>query len=112
MRRSGGVSKNLLMKKLKSKVYVSFLIRLYLLISTFRSSPIMICKVAVMISFVPCKVVATASVLPPGITPTRHLGLTNFLLAKNWLSELSLDIPDSIPDRLRKKIVKYVHSSE
>ena len=30
MRRSGGISKNLLMKKLKSKVYVSFLIRLYL----------------------------------------------------------------------------------
>ena len=29
MRRSGGISKNLLMKKLKSKVYVSFLIRLY-----------------------------------------------------------------------------------
>ena len=28
MRRSGGVSKMLLMKKLKSKVYVSFLIRL------------------------------------------------------------------------------------
>ena len=30
MRRSGGVSKILLMKKLKSKVYVSFLISLYL----------------------------------------------------------------------------------
>ena len=29
MRRSGGISKNLLMKKLKSKVYVSFQIRLY-----------------------------------------------------------------------------------
>jgi hypothetical protein len=29
MRRSGGVSKNLLMKKLKSKVYISFLISLY-----------------------------------------------------------------------------------
>ena len=29
MRRSGGVSKILLMKKLKSKVYVSFLISLY-----------------------------------------------------------------------------------
>ena len=29
MRRSGGISKNLLMKKLKSKVYVSFLIGLY-----------------------------------------------------------------------------------
>ena len=28
MRRSGGISKNLLMKKLKSKVYVSFQIRL------------------------------------------------------------------------------------
>ena len=30
MRRSGGISKNLLMKKLKSKVYVSFQIRLYI----------------------------------------------------------------------------------
>ena len=30
MRRSGGISKNLLMKKLKSKVYVSFLISLYM----------------------------------------------------------------------------------
>ena len=29
MRRSGGISKNLLMKKLKSKVYVSFLICLH-----------------------------------------------------------------------------------
>ena len=29
MRRSGGISKNLLMKKLKSKVYVSFRISLY-----------------------------------------------------------------------------------
>ena len=29
MRRSGGISKNLLIKKLKSKVYVSFLICLY-----------------------------------------------------------------------------------
>ena len=31
MRRSGGISKNLLMKKLKSKVYVSFRISLYVL---------------------------------------------------------------------------------
>ena len=31
LRRSGGVSKILLMKKLKSKVYVSFLISLYLM---------------------------------------------------------------------------------
>ena len=31
MRRSGGISKILLIKKLKSKVYVSFRIRLYLL---------------------------------------------------------------------------------
>ena len=30
MRRSGGISKNLLMKNLKSKVYVSFLIGLYI----------------------------------------------------------------------------------
>ena len=30
MRRSGGISKKLLMKKLKSKVYVSFRISLYL----------------------------------------------------------------------------------
>ena len=29
MRRSDGITKNLLMKKLKSKVYVSFQIRLY-----------------------------------------------------------------------------------
>ena len=29
MRRSGGISKNLLLKKLESKVYVSFLISLY-----------------------------------------------------------------------------------
>ena len=29
IRRSGGVSKTLLMKKLKSKVYISFLISLY-----------------------------------------------------------------------------------
>ena len=35
MRRSGGISKNLLMKKLKSKVYVSFLIRLYLVACGF-----------------------------------------------------------------------------
>ena len=35
MRRSGGVSKILLMKKLKSKVYVSFLISLYLLGSSW-----------------------------------------------------------------------------
>ena len=33
MRRSGGISKILLIKKLKSKVYVSFRIRLYLLLS-------------------------------------------------------------------------------
>jgi hypothetical protein len=31
MRRSGGISKNLLMKKLKSKVYVSFRISLYVM---------------------------------------------------------------------------------
>ena len=36
MRRSGGISKNLLMKKLKSKVYVSFRISLYY-VSTFLS---------------------------------------------------------------------------
>ena len=33
MRRSSGISKILLMKKLKSKVYVSFLISLYVLVS-------------------------------------------------------------------------------
>ena len=33
MRRSGVISKDLLMKKLKSKVYVSFLISLYIVIS-------------------------------------------------------------------------------
>ena len=31
MRRSGGISKNLLIKKLKSKVYVSFRISLYII---------------------------------------------------------------------------------
>ena len=37
MRRSGGVSKILLMKKLKLKVYVSFLISLYMLNSEHLS---------------------------------------------------------------------------
>ena len=37
MRRSSGISKILLMKKLKSKVYVSFRIRLYLHMSDFAS---------------------------------------------------------------------------